>query len=87
MRNTFSARQRIAGPVQRSRGLGRDPFLFYRCNGQRARKRLNHNFQQAAHGTQFVLRQEVKERVCLLALFCRIGCHRFPVPILNQRRP
>ena len=62
-----------AGTINRRGGFGRDLFVLKGRQGQRARQRLDHHFEQAAYGGKFFGGQDIEQRECLLALLCEIG--------------
>ena len=78
VRDAFTAGERSAGAVQRRGRLRRDLFLFHWSQGQRARQRLHHHFEQTPHGVQLLGGQHIQQRVGLLAFLIQIRFHGFP---------
>jgi hypothetical protein len=77
MRDAPAAGQRGTGTLQRRSRLRRDPFLFHWSQGQRACQRFHHHFQQIPHSVELPGRQQIQQRMRLLAFLTEIRFYGF----------
>jgi len=79
VRDALTAGERSTGPDQGRCCFRRDLFLFLRSLGQRARQRFHHHFEQAPHGVHLRGRQQIQQRMGLLAFLIEIRSMVFPL--------